>query len=236
MRGDDPRPIDWKSSARHEKLITRLYEVERSQSIVFLLDAGRWMTAEIEGLTRFDRFLNASLLLAQVASQRDDRVGAMVFDDRVRAFVPPSKGRACVERLLDAVLDVHPRLVESDYRRAFTELAARHRKRSLLVLFTDVLSRDQSRILIEECTRSAQRHLPLVVTLRDVGLDRIADGVPANASAAYEQAAAEDALLERDQALAAMRAAGVHVVDVPPQHLAPAVVDRYLELKARMLL
>ena len=90
------------------------------------------------------------------------------------------------------------RLVESDYQKAFAYLGARHRKRALLVLFTDVLSRDQSRLMMDECIRSASRHLPLTVTVRDVGLDRLAAGVPTNAAAAYRQAAAEELLLERE--------------------------------------
>ena len=236
VRGDDPRHVDWKSTARHDKLICRQYEVERSQSVIFMIDAGRWMTSEVDGLTRLDRVLNAALLLAHVASRRDDRVGVLVFSDTVHRFVPPGKGRAAVERLLEAVFDVEARLVESDYRGAFAHLAARHRKRSLLVLFTDILSKDQSEIVMQECQRVAGRHLPLAVTLRDVELDELAERVPENASAAYRQAAAEELLLEREQALAIMRRAGVHVLDVPPAMLAPAVVDRYLELKSRMLL
>ncbi len=236
VRGDDPRHVDWKASARHEKLICRNFEVERSQTIMLLIDAGRWMTSEVDGLTRLDRVLNACLLLAHVASRRDDRIGALVFSDHIERFVPPAKGRGAVDRILNAVYDVDARLVESDYRRAFAYLGAHHRKRSLLVLFTDVLSRDQSRLVIEECTRSVGRHLPLAVTLRDVGLDDLATGIPQNAAGAYRQAAAEELLLEREQALATMRQSGVHVLDVPPSRLAPAVVDRYLELKARMLI
>jgi uncharacterized protein (DUF58 family) len=236
VRGDDPRHVDWKASARHDKLISRNYEVERSQTVMLMIDAGRWMTGEVEGLTRLDRVLNACLLLAHVCTRRDDRVGVLLFSDRVHAFVPPGKGRAAVERMLQAVYDVEPRLVESDYRRAFGHLAARHRKRSLLVLFTDVMSRESSRAVMEECRRSARRHLPLAVTLRDTDLDGLARAIPGNASAAYQQAAAEELLLEREQALAIMRASGVHVLDCEPRHLAPAVVDRYLELKARMLL
>ncbi len=236
VRGDDPRHVDWKSSARHAKLICRQYEVERSQTLLFMIDAGRWMTSEVDGLTRLDRVLNAALLLAHVATRRDDRIGVIVFDREVRRFVPPGKGRAAVERMMEAVFDVEAQLVESDYRRAFAHLAARHRKRSLLVLFTDVLSRDQSRIVMEECQRSAGRHLPLVVTLRDVELDELAARVPSNSSAAYRVAAAEELLLEREQALAVMRRSGVHVLDVPPKLLAPSIVDRYLELKSRMLL
>ncbi len=235
-RGDDPRHVDWKASARHAKLMCRRYEVERSQTVMFLVDAGRWMTSEVDGLTRLDRVLNAALLLAHVATRRDDRVGALVFADEVLRFVPPGKGRAGVERILEAVFDVEPRLVESDYRAAFAQLAARHRKRSLLVLFTDVLARDQSRILIEEVSRSVVRHLPLAVTLRDPAIDALAARVPSNAAAAYEQAAAEELLLEREQALARLRAGGVNVLDVAPALLASSVVDRYLELKARMLL
>ncbi len=195
VRGDDPRHVDWKSTARHDKLICRQFEVERSQSVIFMIDAGRWMTSEIDGLTRLYRVLNAALLLAYVAARRDDRVGALVFSDTVHCFVPPGKGRAAVERLLEAVFDVEPRLVESDYRGALAHLAARHRKRSLLVLFTDVLSRDQSRIVMDECRRAVGRHLPLAVTLRDVGLDELVARVPENASAAYRQAAAEELLL-----------------------------------------
>jgi uncharacterized protein (DUF58 family) len=235
VRGDDPRSLDWKASARHGKLITRQYEVERSRTVLLLVDCGRWMTGEVGGLTRLDRVLDACVLLAHVAALRDDRVGLLAFSDVVHAYVPPVKGRAAVERIVDATLDVQPRLVESDYERAFAELASRHRKRSLVVLFTDVLSHDASRIVVDEMRRQARRHAALAVTLRDPELDAVADAVPANASAAYEQAAAEELLLERDAALARMRQAGLHVLDVDPRRLGPAVVERYLDLKARLL-
>lgn len=193
------------------------------------------MTGEVAGMTRLDHVLESCVLLAHVASTRDDRVGLLAFADEVLAYVPPAKGRAAVEAILAAVFNLQPRLVESDYVGAFAYLSAHHRKRSLLVLFTDVLSRDTSRVVVDECVRSVRRHLPLAVTLRDVDLDAAAQAVPANASAAYRQAAAEELLLEREQALAVMRRAGIQLVDVAPKSLGPAVVDRYLEIKSRML-
>lgn len=234
-RGDDPRKLDWKASARHGKLITRQYEVERSRTVILLVDCGRWMTGEVGGLTRLDRVLDACVLLAHVAALRDDRVGMLAFSDRIEAYVPPVKGRAAVERIVDATLDVQPRLVESDYERAFAEFAARHRKRSLVVLFTDVLSRDASKVVADEMRRQARRHATVAVTLRDPDLDAVADAVPGNASAAFEQAAAEELLLERDAALTRMRRDGIHVLDCDPRRLGPAVVERYLDLKARLL-
>ena len=234
-RGEDPRHIDWKSSARHAKLIARHYEVERNQSVILMVDCGRWMTAEVGGRTRLDHVLEACVLLAHAAAARDDRVGLVAFADEVLAYVPPSKGHAAVDAILAATFRIEPRLVESDYTGAFAYLAARHRKRSMLVLFTDILSREASREVVAQCIRAVRRHLPLAVTLRDTDLDALAAAVPANAAAAYRQAAAEELLLERDQALAAMRAAGIQVVDVPPRAAGPAVVERYLDAKARLL-
>ncbi len=235
VRGEDPRFIDWKASAKHAKLMSRRYEVERNQSVILMLDCGRWMTGEVGGLTRLDHALSACVLLAKAAALRDDRVGFLAFADEVLAYVAPTKGRAAVESLLRASASVRPRLVESDYAGAFAYLAARHRKRSLVVLFTEVMSKDSSGAVVDECVRGARRHVPLAVTLRDVDLDALAAAVPGNAAAAYRQAAAEELLLERETALAVMRRAGVQVVDVAPAALGPAVVERYLDVKARSL-
>jgi uncharacterized protein (DUF58 family) len=234
-RGDDPRHLDWKASAKRAKLITRHHEVERNQSVILMVDCGRWMTSEIEGLSRLDRVLETCVLLAHVAASRDDRVGLLAFADEVLAYVPPTKGREAVAAILEATAEIEPRLVESDYVGAFAALAARHRKRSLVVLFTDVLGSDVSRAVVEECLRAVRRHLPLAVTLRDAGLEALASDVPANSSAAYRQAAAEELLLEREQAFAVMRRAGIQLVDVPARSLGPAVVERYLDIKSRML-
>jgi uncharacterized protein (DUF58 family) len=235
VRGEDPRHVDWKASAKHAKLIARHYEAERNQSVMLLVDCGRWMTGDVGGMTRLDHVLEACVLLAHVAAARDDRVGLLAFADEVLAYVPPTKGRAAVEAILAATFRIEPRLVESDYAGAFAQLATRHRKRSLVVLFTDVLSRDSSRAVVDECVRSVRRHLPLAVTLRDAGLDAVANAVPAGAAAAYRQAAAEELLLEREQALAAMRRAGIQVADTDARSLGPAVVERYLDAKARLL-
>jgi uncharacterized protein (DUF58 family) len=193
------------------------------------------MTAEVGGLTRLDHVLEACVMLAHAATRRDDRVGLLAFADKVLAWVAPAKGRAAVEAIREATIGIEPRLVESDYVAAFTYLAARHGKRSLVVLFTDVLSREASRDVVSECARAARRHLPLAVTLRDDDLDATAAEVPVNAAAAYRQAASEDLLLEREQALAAMRASGVRVIDVSPRALSPAVLESYLDVKSRLL-
>jgi uncharacterized protein (DUF58 family) len=233
--GDDPRGVDWKASARRDTLLVRERAAEQGQTVVIAVDAGRLMTQAVTGGgSRFDAALAAALVLADVAAQGGDRVGLLVFDDAVRAWVPPTAGPGTLGRLRDTLVDVQPSLVESDYAAAFRALAERQRRRALLVLYTDVVAPRASRALVALTGRAAARHLPLVVALRDEALDAAADPrTRDDAIGVYESAAAEELLQERAAALTRMRHAGADVVDVPTGALAAAVVNRYLALKAR---
>ena len=232
--GDDPRHIDWKATAKRRTLITREYTVEQGQTVMILIDAGRMMTQQAGPLTRFEHVLTAALTLADVAISGGDRVGLMLFDDEVRAFVPPTRGRAALPPLRDALVPATARLVEPDYAAAFRTLSARHRKRSLLVLFSDVIDRRASAALIAHTAQAAARHLPLVVALRNDQL--LAAALPraeSDISALYESAAAEELVMARDEALRGMRQTGVDVLDISPRAMTASVINRYLEIKAR---
>lgn len=233
--GDDPRHIDWKATAKRRALITREYAVEQGQTIMILVDAGRMMTQKAGEMSRFEHVLASALVLADVAASGGDRVGLMVFDDEVRAFVPAIRGRAALPPIRDALVPATARLVEPDYAGAFRTLSARHRKRSLLVIFTDVIDRRASAALIAHTARAAARHLPLVVALRNDEL--LAAALPPSATgdagALYRSAAAEELVITRDEALRAMRQTGVDVLDTSPKVMTASLINRYLAIKAR---
>jgi uncharacterized protein (DUF58 family) len=131
------------------------------------------------------------------------------------------KGRAAVEAIRDATFRIEPRLVESDYVAAFTYLASRHGKRSLVVLFTDVLSREASRDVVAECARAVRRHLPIAVTLRDDDLDAAAAEVPVNAGRGVP-AGRRRGPAPRTRAARSWRCGrGRRVVDVSPRAISP---------------
>ena len=232
--GDDPRHIDWKASARRSRPITREFTIEQAQTVYLLIDAGRSMTQIAATYSRFEYALSSALVLADVASTAGDRVGAMVFDDQLRALVPAQRGRAALQALRSALIPVQPSLVEPDYSAAFRALAARQRKRALLVMLTDVIDARAARALLGHLTRGASRHLAIVVALRNEALVRASQLPDADsARALYTSAAAEELLAERATALQRMRDAGVVVLDVAPDAMAAAMVNQYLELKAR---
>ena len=232
--GDDPRHIDWKASARRARPITREYTIEQSQTVYLLVDAGRSMTQLAGEFSRFEYALSSALVLADVASTAGDRIGAMVFDDQVRALVPAQRGRGALQALRTALVPVQPTLVEPDYAAAFRTLAVRQRKRALLVLLTDVIDARAARALLGHLTRGASRHLALVVALRNEALLGAARPTEdAGVRALYTSAAAEELIAERATALQRMRDAGIVVLDVAPDAMAAAIVNEYLELKAR---
>jgi uncharacterized protein (DUF58 family) len=232
--GDEPRRIDWKATARRGVLISREYTVEQGQTVMLAIDCGRMMT-QLEGeVPRFEYALSSAMLLADVATQSKDQVGALVFDDEIRAWAPPTRGTAALERVHQAIMPTAASMAEPDYAAAFRALGERQRKRSLVVLFTDVIDPRSSQALIALTSRSASRHLLVVVALRN---DRLLAAARPDAGAStsdlYEAAAAEELVTAREMALARMRHAGVSVLDVSPRAMTAAVINRYLELKAR---
>jgi uncharacterized protein (DUF58 family) len=231
--GDDTRHIDWKASARRNKVIVREYEEERRQQVLLVLDAGRLMAAEVAGQSRIEPVVAAALWLALAAHHHDDNVGVMVIGDEIKHYVPPQRGKRGLRQVLDVLATVDPALVEPDYPAAFQYLAVRNRKRALTVFFTDVIDRLASEALVARVASLRPRHLPLVVTFKNPELEDIANGRPATVADAYRKAAAEELVGARVNALNEMRRTGALVLDVYPERAGPAVVQKYLELKRR---
>ena len=237
IEGDDPRHIDWRASARRSKLTSRAFQHNQSQRIIFLIDCGRLMAGDTgDGLSPLDHAFNAMLLLAHVALIRGDQVGLLAFSDRVRAYVAPGGGPRRINRLVHSVHNVFPEMVEPRYDRAFIELEQRCRKRSLVVLMTNLFDELSAQLAVEYLRNLTGRHLPLGVFLRDHDLFAVADKAPADGLGLYQGAAAAALLNWRERVLAGLRLRGVLTLDVFPEELTAVLVNRYLEIKARHLL
>ncbi|MBC7841286.1 MAG: DUF58 domain-containing protein [Gemmatimonadaceae bacterium] len=232
--GDDPRHIDWKASGRRGAAQVRQYTVEQGQSVILALDAGRLMTQLAGDRTRFEYAINACLVLADVALQGRDKIGLLVFDDSVRGWVPPSSGTAAMRAIRSTLAACDARLVEPDYALAFRTLAQRQRSRALVICLSDVIDVRASRAVVTQTRHAALRHITVFLALRNDALVAAAQpAVGAGEAEAWRGAAAESLLDARADALQRMRRAGVQVLDVPPQAMSAALVNRYLSIKAR---
>lgn len=231
--GDPYRDIDWKATARLGRPIIRRYEPERSQTLVIAIDAGRLMAAQAGALSRLDRAVNAALLLAYLGLEMGDHVGLLVFGRDIEVFVPPRKGRRHLGALLEALHGVQARVEEPDYERALRHLARNLSRRSLIVLFTDVAGTEPSRRLIDVLAGLTSRHLALVATQRNRALEQRSVAPVFDVEDAFAAAIAEDLLRDKAEALRTLASRGALVVDVDPEDLSLAAVNRYLEVKAR---
>lgn len=233
---DNYRHIDWRATARRQKLTVKDFQTSQSQRIVFLVDCGRMMTNQAAGLSLLDHSLNAMLMMSYVALRQGDSVGLVTFSDEIHGYVPCRSGLNQMNRLLHASFDRFPHLVESRYDLAFRYLASHVRRRSLVVLITNVIDEVNSHQIEQYLTNLVGRHLPLGVLLRDRGLfDAVAVEQP-HGKALWEAAAAAEILSWRHQVLRDLQSKGVLSLDVFPEQMTAPLVNRYLEVKARHLL
>jgi uncharacterized protein (DUF58 family) len=236
VRGDDVRRVSWTATARRDRPVVVEVEAERGQQVLIALDCGRLMTAPAGELDKLDHAVNAALMLAWVAHAYGDRVGLMTFDDRVTGFIKPERGSSQIRRLTEALYSIKSDYVEPDFGHAFTHLALRLGRRSMVVVLTDVQDPEASKELVAHCLRLAARHLVLVVAMSDPAVLNARDQPITSSSRAYEWAAAEEFVASRRESFELLRRGGVLGLDVVAGSLSPALVERYLELKERALL
>jgi uncharacterized protein (DUF58 family) len=233
--GMDHRAIDWKSSARHRKLLSQEFRAERNHQVVLAVDAGQLMAEPVGGVPKLDHAINAAILLGWFCLRTGDRVGLIGFDERVRQWAEPAGGMHTFQRLQAMSAEIDYRAVETNYTLTLAELSTRLRRRSLVVLFTDFLDTVTAELMIDNVTRLARRHLVLFVAVRDPSLETRALARPRSLVALHQAVVAGDFARERHVVLERLRRVGAHCIDAAPSQFSMALVNRYLEIKRREL-
>lgn len=233
--GLDHRAIDWKSSARHRKLLCQEFRAERNHQVVLAVDAGQLMSEPVDGVPKLDHAINAAILLGWFCLRTGDRVGLIGFDERVRQWAEPAGGMHTFQRLQAMSADIDYRRVETNYTLTLAELSTRLRRRSLVVLFTDFLDTVTAELMIDNVTRLARRHLVLFVAVRDPSLETRALARPRSLATLHQAVVAGDFARERHVVLERLRRAGAHCIDSAPAAFSMALVNRYLDIKRREL-
>lgn len=229
---DEFRRIDWAATARTGRPIVRTYRAERNQTVLCLLDNGRIMAGRVGDAPRVEYAMDAVMTLATVAGRLGDRCGLIAFDREVRVVVGPAGRATQPQRITEAMFDLEPVLVESDYRAAFATAVARFRRRTLIVILTDLVEQAVGESLLPALPLITRHHLVVVGAITDPDIAAWAVAPAGDAGDAYRRAAAIGALEERRRTIRRLRAAGATVVDRTPSRLAPDLADAYLGIKA----
>jgi uncharacterized protein (DUF58 family) len=233
-QGDSLQKIDWKASSRYRRLISKEYQDERDQQIIFVLDCGRRMHHAESGRSHLDQALSSILLLAHVAARQGDGVGFYSFGG-THKWVPPQKTENSVRTLLLAMYDLKSSTAASDYLQTARDLLALQTRRALMVIVTGSRAEDHDDLL-QMARQLRRKHLLVVVDLRESILDETMQMPVADFSQALRYQALEHYLSERGALLKQLRHHGIHTLDVTAEHLPPALVNSYLEIKSSGIL
>lgn len=231
VRGDDVRSIDWRATARRQDVVVRTWRPERDRRVVIVLDTSRASAARVDEETKLDTGMEASLLLAALASAGGDRVDLVALDRTVRARVSSTEKGHLLNRMVTALAPVQPILLAADWSRVPVEVAQVTRQRSLVVLLTALDAASVQEGLLPVLPALTRHHQVVVAAVSDPQLEQMSQ-VREDAETVFRAAAAERAGLERAAVARELEMLGVEVVDAPPHELPPALADTYLRLKA----
>lgn len=233
QEGDEYRDICWTASARRAKLVTRVYQIERSQTVWIVIDSGRLMRARIGELSKLDKAVNSALSLAQVALYSGDRVGLIAYGRGVLQQLPAAKGSAHLRQLIEGLAMVHEEGAEADHLQMAGRLLTDQKRRSLIVWLTDLAETAMTPEVIEAASMMMPRHLVLFVVIGQPDLGELASMAPKSESDMYRIAAAQEMVHRRELLLARLRERGALAMEVSSGSVSPVLVNTYLQIKER---
>ncbi|MEM1131918.1 MAG: DUF58 domain-containing protein [Pseudomonadota bacterium] len=231
--GMDRRSIDWKGSARHTKLLAKEYDTERNNQIVFAVDCGKAMCEPIDGLPRVDRAVQAALLTGFAALKSGDRAALMAFAAQPEIFSPFVTGTREFHRFQSEAGAIDYRHQETNFTLAMATLAARLKRRSLIVILTDFADTTSAELMLESVGRLVDRHLVLFVVMKDAVLEDIAEQAPADIDGVAESVTADALITEKQLVISRLQHMGVDVIEAPHEDIGTQLLNAYLRIKKR---
>jgi uncharacterized protein (DUF58 family) len=234
--GLDPRRVDWKRSARHRKLLCKEFDTERNHQIILAFDTGYLMREPINEVARLDHAINAGLVLAWIALRGGDLVGIYGFDAVVRNYHAPARGLGRFTHVQRATAGLDYNAEETNYTLGLAELNVRLKRRALVVLFTEFVDTITAELLIESLEHVRNRHVVVLVTLRDNDLQKTIDAEPDSFEAVAESVIAQDIQRDRNVVFERLERMGLHCLDASTANVTVALILRYLMIKQRGLI
>lgn len=236
VTGLDPRSIDWKHSARHQNLLCKQFEVERNHQVILAFDAGHLMSGEIDGLSKIDHAINASLVLAYRTLRAGDKVGYFTFDSTVRDYFSPISGPQTLSLIRDRLAGLEYSHDETNFTLGLSTLMDRLNRRSLIILFTDFVDTITAEIMMENIARLSRHHLVLFVSFKDKLLIDLFANQPESFGDVSRAVVAKQFLDERAALYKRLNKIGIHCLESPSADLAGDLVSQYLYIKNRELI
>lgn len=229
--GMDTRSLDWKHSAKHRKMISKEYEVERNHNVIFVFDTGYLMSEVFDGISYLDHSINAALLLAYVALKKGDKIGVFAFDQEIRNKLLPLRGTHSFKAIQQNLSEIDYHDCETNFTLGLSKLSAWLNRRSLVVLFTDFVDTVTAEIMIQNVGYLVSKHLIIFVTFKNIELLNKLDKKPENITTILEAVVADEFLKDRQVVLTKLKQQGIHCLEVKSKNLSIELLNKYISIK-----
>jgi len=236
VRGDDYRTINWKATARSNKLMVNQYADERAQQVYCLIDKSRVMKMPFEGMTLMDYAINASLVLSNIALYRHDKAGLITFAEKVHHCEPANSRPTQMSRIMEVLYKQDTDFLEASFEALYTFVKRKLSHRSLLLLFTNFESLTALRRQLPYLQTLNRNHLLVVVFFENTELSALLDKRPDTLEEIYVKAIGEDFFFQKKLIVKELEQYGILTVLTPPSQLTVNTLNQYLAIKAKGML
>jgi len=235
-KGDDYRTINWKATAKHQKLMVNQYQDEKSQNIYSLIDMGRQMALPFNEMTLLDYAINTSLSFSNIAIKKKDKAGLLTFERRVQHFLKPDNGRQQLQNIFESLYAQETRFLESDFEALYRFVRQKIPTRSLLMLYTNFEHINSLRRQLPYLKKIAKKHLLVVVIFKNTELTQVLKKDVVTQKDLYHKIIVEDFDWQKRMMVKELNLYNIHTILTEPKNLTSAAINKYLQLKARGLI
>ncbi len=233
--GDDIRTLNWKATARRNKLMVNKYQEEKSQSVYALIDMGRSMQMPFEQMTLLDYAINSALVITNIAHIKHDKPGLITFSKNIHNFVPAERRGSQMWRIQETLYNQQTDFSESGYEQLYGHLKSKVNQRSLLLLFTNFETIGGLKRQIKHLRQIAKNHLLVVIFFENTELKKYLETPAKNTMDIYYKTIAQKFTYEKRMITKELQAYGIQSVYTTPENLSVNTINKYLELKSRGL-
>lgn len=234
--GDDYRTINWKATARKNKLMINQFQDEKSQQVYSVIDMGRVMKMPFEGLSLLDYAINSSLVISNIAMLKQDKAGIITFSHKVQSVLLAERRSAQLQKILELLYNQKTGYLESDFEKLYINVKTKINQRSLLLLYTNFESLSGLQRQLKYLRRLAKDHLLVVIFFENTELQAFIDKPAVTTEEVYNKTIAEKFIYEKKRIVKELEKYGIHCILTDPKKLSVNTINKYLELKARGLI
>lgn len=231
VRGDDIRSIDWRATARAQKLMTKTWRPERDRRVVIVIDSSRLAARRADSGTVFDAAVESAMLLAALAAGAGDRVDVIVADARVRLSVGPLSGKDPLGVLTNKLTPIDPELIDTDWTTVTSAVMETSPNHAFVVFVTSLDALTIAEDVLPAIPLLRSRHTVAFASVEDPQLEPMSHNT-FTPTQTYQAAAAAQQLMTESSLQGALTHLGIHTVSGFPEDLPPRLADLYIHLKS----